>query len=200
MVRRRPGSRGAPEGVALRGSEGYDPRGECSQGCYMEDIAAIDGLVASLRAAADITKAIKDGDPGEYRSKLFGLTREIMSAASCALAVQSEQIDLVRSKRELEEELARLKAWNAEKYRYELQSVGPGANAYVPKQSMRGIEPMHWLCADCFQTGKRRFLNESHSDLHFLYYKCGECSYKIRIRKTPPGQPIAVTDYDPVAG
>jgi hypothetical protein len=160
----------------------------------MEDIAAIDGLVASLRAAAEITKSIKESDPGEFRSKLFELSREIMSAASCALAVQSKH-------RELEEEISRLKTWNAEKYRYELQSVGPGATAYVLKESMRGIEPMHWLCADCFQTGKRRFLNETHSDLHFLYYKCGECNYKIRVRKTSsaPAQPKAVTDYNPAA-
>lgn len=167
-----------------------------------EDTAAIDGLVASLRAAAEIVGAVKEGDPGEFRSKLFQLTREIMSAASCALAVQSEQTELLQSKRGLEEEVSRLKTWNAEKYRYELQSVGPGATAYVLKDSMRGTEPMHWLCADCFQTGKRRFLNETHSDLHFLYYKCGECNYKIRIRKTssPPGRPIANSDYDPVAG
>jgi hypothetical protein len=162
-----------------------------------EEIPPIDGLVASLRAAAEITKAIKDGDPGEFRSKLFELSREIMSAASCALAVQSEQNDLVQSKRQLEEEVSRLKTSNAEKYRYELQSVGPGATAYVLKESMRGIEPVHWLCADCFQTGKRRFLNETHSDLHFHYYKCGECNYKIRIRKTPPGQPIAIGEFDP---
>jgi hypothetical protein len=28
-------------------------------------------------------------------------------------------------------------------------------------------------------------LNESHSDLHFVYYKCQECAGKIRIRKAP---------------
>jgi hypothetical protein len=28
-------------------------------------------------------------------------------------------------------------------------------------------------------------LNESHSDLHFVYYKCQECAGKIRVRKAP---------------
>jgi hypothetical protein len=34
---------------------------------------------------------------------------------------------------------------NTERYRYELQSVGPGANAYVVKGTMRGSEPVHWV-------------------------------------------------------
>jgi hypothetical protein len=124
-----------------------------------------------------------------------------MSAQSCALAVQSEQFEFLKGKREFEEEVAKLKAWNTEKSRYELQSVGPGANAYVLKGSMRGSEPIHWICANCFQSGKRRFLSENHSDLHYVYHKCQECGGKIRIRKTPtpPGQPITITDYDPFA-
>ena len=162
----------------------------------MDDISAIDGLTTSLRAVADITKAMKDiSDPSAIPAKIYELTKEIMSAQSFALAVQSEQFNLAQSKRELEEEIARLKAWNTERYRYQLQSVGPGANAYVVKDTMRGSEPVHWICADCFQSGKKRFLNESHSDLHHVYHKCAECSYKIRIRKSSsmPGQAI-VTD------
>jgi hypothetical protein len=167
----------------------------------MDDISAIDGLTTSLRAAAEITKAMKDvsdaSDASVIRT-IYELTREIMSAHSCALAVQSEQLELLQSKRELDEEVARLKAWNTEKYRYELRSVGPGANAYVLKESMRGSEPIHWICANCFQDGKKRFLSENHSDLHHVYHKCHECSYKIRIRKTPsaPGQTIAVADIE----
>ena len=76
--------------------------------------------------------------------------------------------------------------------------VGPGANAYVLKELMRGSEPIHWICANCFQDGKKRFLSENHSDLHHVYHKCHECSYKIRIRKSPSvlGQTIAVTDIE----
>jgi hypothetical protein len=121
-----------------------------------------------------------------------------MSAQSCALAVQSEQFVLAQSRRDLGEEIVRLKAWNTERYRYELQSVGPGATAYVVKDTMRGSEPAHWICADCFQSGKKRFLNESHSDLHHVYYKCAECAYKIRFRKSsaPPKIDIVVNDHN----
>jgi hypothetical protein len=83
--------------------------------------------------------------------------REIMSAQACALAVQSERFDLLQSKRGLEEETVRLKAWSTEKYRYELQNVGPRAVAYVVKANMQGTAPAHWICANSFQTGKKRF-------------------------------------------
>jgi hypothetical protein len=143
-------------------------------------------LITSLRSAVEITKAMMDiSDAERMRTKIVELTKEIMSAQSCALATQSAQLELLQNKRGLEDELTKLKAWNIEKYRYELRSVGPGAIAYVLKQSMRGAEPVHWICANCFESGKKRFLNESHSDLHFVYHKCQECAGKIRIRKTP---------------
>jgi hypothetical protein len=160
----------------------------------MDDISAIAGLTASLRAAVEIMKAMNDiSDANLIPAKIFELTREIMSAQACALAVQSEQFDLLQSKRDLEEEIVRLKAWRTEKYRYELKNVGPGAVAYVVKSNMQGSEPAHWICANCFQSGKKRFLNESHSDLNFVYHKCQECAGKIRIRKTSsqPEQALA---------
>jgi hypothetical protein len=167
-----------------------------ARGLPMDNNSPVDGLTTSLNAVAEITKAMKDvGDASEIPTKIYELAKEIMTAQSCALAVQAEQFDLAQSKRNLEEEILRLKAWNTERYRYQLQSVGPGANAYVVKHTMRGSEPVHWICADCFQNGKKRFLNESHSDVHHVYHKCAECSYRIRIRKPSStlGQAI-VTD------
>jgi hypothetical protein len=150
----------------------------------MHDISALADLIASLRSAVEIMKSMLDvRDADRMQTKISELTREIMSVQSCALAAQSSQLEVLQSMRGLEDELAKLKAWNLERYRYELQSVGPGAMAYVLKQSMRGTEPVHWICANCFQSGKKRFLNESHFDLHFVYYKCHECTGKIRIRK-----------------
>ena len=150
----------------------------------MNDMSAIAGLTTSLRAAVEIMKGMNDiRDINLISTKIFELTREIMSAQACALAVQSEHFDLLQSKRGYEEEILRLKAWNTEKYRYELKTVAPGAMAYVVKANMQGSEPTHWICANCFQSGKKRFLNESHSDLHFVYHKCQECAGKIRIRK-----------------
>jgi hypothetical protein len=165
----------------------------------MEEISAVDGLTTSLRAVAEITKDLKEiSDTSQLSTKIHELTKQILSAQSYALVVQSEQFALAQSKCKLDEEIIRLKAWNTERYRYQLQSVGPGAIAYVVKETMRGSEPVHWICPDCFQNSKKHFLNESHSDLHHVYFKCAECAYKIRFRKSsaPPKQAIVVNDHN----
>jgi hypothetical protein len=121
----------------------------------MDDDSAIAGLIASLRATVEIVKAIRDSDDASLtQTKVPELTREIMSALSSALATQTAHFDLLLSQRELEAEMTKLKAWNTEKYRYELRSVGPGAVACVLKDSMRpaatppGFFTMHHSLAD----------------------------------------------------
>src|SRR6266404_2284054 len=121
----------------------------------MVDISAIAGLAASLRSVVEITKAMKDvHDANVIQTKVFELTREIMSAQACALAAQAAQFDLLQRERDLEAEIVKLKAWDAEKQRYELKELAPGAIAYVLKEDMRNGEPIHWLCAHCYQNSK----------------------------------------------
>jgi len=70
------------------------------------------------------------------------LATEIMSAQSCALAVQSEQFDLLQSKSELEVEIVRLKAWNTESIDTNFKASVRGANAYVGKERSRRRKPV----------------------------------------------------------
>jgi hypothetical protein len=166
----------------------------------MVDMSAISGLATSLRSVVEITKAMKDIDDANLiQTKVFELTREIMSAQQCALAAQAAQFDLLQNKRDLEEEITKLKAWNAEKDRYELQSVAAGALAMVVKESVRGTAPIHWLCANCYQNNKKRFLQAHHTDTSFVYHKCRECGDQIMIPKppSPPPPAMATRRYDP---
>src|ERR1700730_17570258 len=62
----------------------------------MDDDSALAGLIASLRAAVEIVKAMRDADDaGLTQRKVPELTRETMSALSSALATQSEHFDLL---------------------------------------------------------------------------------------------------------
>jgi hypothetical protein len=55
----------------------------------MVDISAIAGLMSSMNAVVNITKAMKDvNDANVLQTKVFELTREIMSAQSCAIQAQ----------------------------------------------------------------------------------------------------------------
>jgi hypothetical protein len=66
------------------------------------------------------------------------------------LAAQEAQSSLVNHISELEKEVARLKAWDADKQRYKLAEVGPGMTTYTLKEGMENGEPAHHLCANCY--------------------------------------------------
>jgi hypothetical protein len=45
--------------------------------------------------------------------------------------------------------------WDAEKGRYELKEVGPGAFARAVKPDVQGSDPMHYICPTCYEQGKK---------------------------------------------
>jgi hypothetical protein len=122
----------------------------------MVDMSAVAGLMTSLRSVVEITKAMKDvRDANLIQTKVFELTREIMSAQGCAIAAQAVQSDLLNSIRELEEKIAQLETWNTEKQRYKLTEIGHGMITYTLKDGMENGEPQHHLCASCYNQGQK---------------------------------------------
>jgi hypothetical protein len=133
--------------------------------------------ITSLRAAADIVKAmIGLRDAEAFRAKSIEMQTVILESLNEAIEAReaySAQADRIRV---LEEEVARLKAWDAEKQRYELKAVGPGAVVYVLKPEARGSNPPYWLCPTCFHQGKRTFFqNEMNMVLRRLTFTCPAC-------------------------
>ena len=97
-------------------------------------IAEIAAAIQSLRATLDVAKAMVGlRDAEAFRAKSIELQETIMRALDSGIEAReayTQQLDLVRT---LETEVARLKAWDAEKQRYELKSLGTGAVAYALK-------------------------------------------------------------------
>jgi hypothetical protein len=149
----------------------------------MVDMTAITGLATSIRTAVDITKAMKDlHDANLLQTKTFELTREIMAAQSYAMEAVAAQTALLQQIRDLEAEKTKLEAWETEKHRYELEDVGRGSLAYVIKEAMRNGEPLHKICATCYQHGIKSILQpDSDGWSHLL--KCPECK---TVLKTEP--------------
>jgi hypothetical protein len=164
----------------------------------MVDISAIAGTVSALKGATDIAKAMVGlHDTQTVQAKVIELNAKILEAQSNAFVANDEHAALIERVNQLEKEVAHLKAWEVEKQRYELKEVAPGAVAYAPKESMRGTEPMHLLCANCYQNETKRFLQAQRSDVGHVYHKCQECGGEIRIPK-PPKPPVEVMRYNPL--
>lgn len=125
----------------------------------MSEIAVLSGMITSLNAASQIAKSfIGLRDTALIQDKVIELQGAILSAQTSALSAQAQQASLLQEKGNLEKEVAHLKAWEAEKQRYELKDLGEGCLAYVLKEAMANGEPPHEICANCYNQGFKTIL------------------------------------------
>src|ERR1700730_13465580 len=144
----------------------------------MVDMSAITGFATSVRTAVEITRAMKDlHDANLLQTKTFELTREIMAAQSYAMEAVAAQSALQDRVRQLEEEKAKLEAWESEKKRYELKDLYRGFFAYILKPGMESGEDQHALCTNCYQRGFKSILQTSgHPTIHEHFWFCPSCN------------------------
>ena len=146
-------------------------------------------LIAGLglfKSMFDAAKGLKDiNDTAIRNAAVIELQEKI-------LAAREQQSALAERVRELEEEVARSKAWDTEKQRYSLVQFAPGAVAYVLKKSEARSEPGHALCANCYERGVKSIL-QSNGDPYIddHAFECSSCNTAI---KTPRGSPPEFAD------
>jgi len=158
---------------------------------------AVAGL-GSIKAALEITKTISDA---RNTSNLLSVKLELQGFL---LEAQEAQAALVAEKRELEERIRQLEAWDGEKKRYQLEPVGQNGFAYVLKPDAAGSEPPHQICAHCYEHGRKSLL------MGFTYnvgraqvLRCHQCQSEIVIHGIPPNEhprpspPAATWGRDP---
>ncbi len=147
----------------------------------MVDMTMIAEAVTSLKTASEIAKTLVGlKETTAIQAKVTELNGIILSAQSSALAAQSNQFTLLQQVRGLEEKIANLEAWNAEKQRYELAEITMGIFSYRLKPSSSNGEPSHQICARCYEHGIRSILQKStrgHSD----FLVCSECKTELRV-------------------
>jgi hypothetical protein len=110
-------------------------------------VAEVFAGLGAIKTAFDIAKGLKDIDDAARRNAA------VIELQEKILAAQQTQSTLVERIGELEKEVARLKAWDADKKRYKLTEVRPGITAYMLKEGMENSEPPHHLCANCYNDG-----------------------------------------------
>jgi hypothetical protein len=152
-------------------------------------VAEIAAAVTGIRSAFDITKAMVGlRDVEAFRAKsieLQGVVLEALEKSIEARESYATQNDRVRA---LEAEVSRLKAWDAEKQRYGLKSIGQGTVAYILKPDARSGETPHWLCPNCFAKGEKAFLqNTGRLEGSRLIVRCNNCSSTVPVNKDVSG-------------
>jgi Zn finger protein HypA/HybF involved in hydrogenase expression len=121
----------------------------------MSALATFSTVAGSLKTLADTVKTMVNlRDSVAFQAKANELQSQISAALADAISAYDAQSTQLQHIRELEEEIGRMKAWEAEKQRYELKDLGWGALAYMLKTDARNTEPPHWVCTNCY--GQRR--------------------------------------------
>jgi len=111
----------------------------------------------------------------DVQGKVIELQSIILSAQSSALAAKSEQSAMIQRISDLEKEIARVKAWEETKQRYELHQPVRGTFVYALKDQSDATEPPHWICAHCYEDGRRSILQFQKQDYSYRYHACPHC-------------------------
>jgi hypothetical protein len=125
-------------------------------------------------------------DAEAFRAKSIEIQETVLRALDSGIEAReaySKQLDAIRT---LETEVAGLKAWDAEKQRYELKTIGYGPVAYMPKPAARGSEPPHWLCPNCYAKGEKAFFQPTGDRKgRESVYVCARCKGTVAVAGAP---------------
>lgn len=132
-----------------------------------------------LKVSAEVTLKVS-----AIISQLGELSGKLMEAQLAHVACQQRAMDL-------EKEVADLKAFEAQKERYELKELAAGAFAYSVRPALQGEEPAHHLCCHCFLKGVKSILQSQGYKDHSNWLKCPACAAEISLRVPSAGVTVA---------
>lgn len=157
------------------------------------------GGYSSIKAATDITQSMLTlKTDAAVTTKVIELNGVLLGLQGQLNTAHVEQTTLTGRIRDLETEVAQFKRWEQEKERYSLHEFPLGTLAYRVKTEMQGSEPLHYICANCYQKGVKSLL-QSCEDGWFKALRCNHCSSIIHIENIPTVG-VASTNYDPYNG
>jgi len=142
----------------------------------MVDMGSIAAAVSSLKVAGDIAVGLVNlKTMAEVQSKAIELNQKIISAQHDIFAANAAQTALVERVRELEKQIAEMKAWEGQKQRYKLARPFAGLTVYALQKSMSNGEPPHYLCTNCFHSGKPSILQNAQPKDGWTLFRCQVC-------------------------
>lgn len=158
------------------------------------DMSAVAAAFEGLKGTAEVLEgAIKRRDQTKIDAALSEFMPKLLAAYASAFQFGVENSSLLQERDTLKKQVAELKDWAAEKSRYELAEAAPGVMVMRVKEAMRGSEPMHQICADCYQDGRKSFLqSETRTPGRDDFLVCFGCGADICIngeRRGDHGKP-----------
>lgn len=135
------------------------------------------GAFSTLKGASDIAQGfLAMKTDAAVSAKAVELNRVIADVQQQLFSIQAAYATTIRREEDLKAEIVRLKDWSHEKQRYELHEVTTGSLAYRVKPAMNGGEPVHYLCANCYQDNVKSILQHYGSEGFHKRLYCPKCN------------------------
>ena len=142
----------------------------------MIHLTLLPSSMAGLKGAIDITSAlVKTNNIVDVNAKAIELQQIIIKLQQDIFSAQDSQRVANEEILSLKKEISDLKKVSGDMGRYKLCSPFTGSAVYGISKDDASKEPAHYLCANCFQAGKKSVLNPKANDKGFQDFVCPTC-------------------------
>jgi len=142
----------------------------------MIDLTLLPSAMAGLKGAIDITSAlVKTNNIVDVNAKAIELQQIIIKLQQDIFSAQDSQRLANEEIQSLKKEISELKNVGRDLTRYKLCSPHFGCTVYGISKDDESNEPAHYLCSNCFQSGKKSILNPKINEKNFVDFVCPTC-------------------------
>jgi hypothetical protein len=128
----------------------------------MIEIAA---FTTAVSHATNIAKAIVEThDELKLRELKLEFATALLDVTQKQLALAQEYQAELDANKKLKQQLAAYERWEQESQRYQLHQPSIGVFVYALKQEHAAGQPLHWICAACYDDGKKSLLQRVSKD------------------------------------
>lgn len=153
------------------------------------------GLVKEASGVAGKLRDVFSGS--KEKAPDFDTVSLASDLAQKLLNAQVAQSEIMNRLLELEAALKEADRREAEAQRYTLVSLPEGVFVMALKEADPKGEPLHYLCQQCFEAGKKHILQPSFGISNHV--ECPTCKIRLRTRSAPAAGPgFASYDFDPL--
>ncbi len=146
----------------------------------MMDVTIFSSVASGLNQAYQTAKTLLDLKvETETAVKINSLAGQLGDLMGKFIAAQAAHMECQEKAMNLEKEISRLKAFEAEKQRYVMQKIGENSFAYALKPEAAGEEPPHYICAHCCANNYKSVLQFNRYHGKFSVLVCPSCKSEV---------------------
>jgi hypothetical protein len=143
----------------------------------IESISAV--LTILKRASSAALSLHRISKDAAVNKKAVELTNAIIALQKYIMSVQAQYAKVVDAKRDLEKKLMEAEDWSKTQSHYDLKKLRSGFLVRSPNKLHPSPQPLHWLCANCYDKKNKSVLQPEQGEEYQLV--CPQCNLTVEL-------------------